>query len=205
VIRGLDRKVVPTHEQGTRPTAAQEGRGTQNKRLRDLRAVGIVTLAVTQTWRPLVWWRLLKSRVRSGPYIPPHENGTIFGELSIDDDPRNVAQVRKWITRRIEATITFPLFIGSEALDDVVLCASETVTNALVHGVAPVTIELLYTIHVIRVEVTDTGHGTPAVPPNGEPLATHGRGLGEIVESLACEWGHFVTDGGLTVWFEVEY
>lgn len=92
----------------------------------------------------------------------------------------------------------------SRRTDDVLLCVSELVTNALLHGAPPgrgfriflsLTVDLL-----LRVEVHDSGDGTPSVQHSGE-RAEMGRGL-LIVEALADKWGVGERDPGKIVWCE---
>ncbi|BFO16619.1 hypothetical protein SHKM778_30070 [Streptomyces sp. KM77-8] len=73
--------------------------------------------------------------------------------------------------------------------DDVLLCVSELATNALLHGVPAdrgFLLRLLPYAESVRVEVHDSGGGTPAVPDH-EPDES-GRGL-MLVGALADTWG----------------
>ncbi|MEU7019840.1 ATP-binding protein [Streptomyces sp. NPDC046203] len=84
--------------------------------------------------------------------------------------------------------------------DDVLLCVSELTTNALRHGVPPGRgFRLVLFLHhpaLLRVEVHDSGDGTPAVrTPDGES----GRGL-QIVDALSDLWGVAERDPGKIVW-----
>jgi anti-sigma regulatory factor (Ser/Thr protein kinase) len=87
-------------------------------------------------------------------------------------------------------------------IDDVVLCASELVTNALLHGDPPIELEVNTSPAAIRVAVHDCGGGT--VELRRAALAgTAGRGL-HIIESIASRWGTNPRRGGKTTWFELE-
>ncbi|MFH8841480.1 ATP-binding protein [Streptomyces sp. NPDC017868] len=86
--------------------------------------------------------------------------------------------------------------------DDVLVCVSELATNALLHGVPP---GRGYRLHLylerpgpLRIEVHDSGDGTPAVR---EPSDELGRGL-LLVEALADRWGVGARDPGKIVWCE---
>ncbi|MFI8913974.1 ATP-binding protein [Streptomyces sp. NPDC053513] len=86
--------------------------------------------------------------------------------------------------------------------DDVLVCVSELATNALLHGVPP---GRGYRLHLylerpgsLRVEVHDSGDGTPAVR---EPSGESGRGL-LLVGALADRWGVGARDPGKIVWCE---
>lgn len=79
---------------------------------------------------------------------------------------------------------------GAARLDDVLLCASELATNALVHKVPPgrgyqVRLLLREEGRALRIEVHDSGGGEPGVR---EPDGESGRGL-LLVAALADRWG----------------
>ncbi|OKJ37649.1 ATP-binding protein [Streptomyces sp. CB01580] len=91
--------------------------------------------------------------------------------------------------------------------DDVLLCVSELVTNALLHGVPPgrgyqVSMQLEPTDDILRVKVHDSGDGkvgpADAAP---EPDAEGGRGL-LLVAALADKWGVGERNPGKVVWCE---
>ncbi|WP_236075530.1 ATP-binding protein [Streptomyces coffeae] len=90
----------------------------------------------------------------------------------------------------------------AERADDIRLCASELVTNALVHGASDgghvlVHVELHDT--TLRLEVHDAGDGTPA-ERSPEDTADDGRGL-LLVSALADQWGVEARQGsGKCVW-----
>ncbi|MFJ1845362.1 ATP-binding protein [Streptomyces sp. NPDC088146] len=93
--------------------------------------------------------------------------------------------------------------------DDVLLCVSELVTNALLHGVPPgrgfrLQLRLEPVDGVLRVEVHDSGDGE--VGPAGAdpaPDAEGGRGL-LLVAALADKWGVGERNPGKVVWCEFE-
>ncbi|WP_329124260.1 ATP-binding protein [Streptomyces sp. NBC_01465] len=86
---------------------------------------------------------------------------------------------------------------------DILLCVSELVTNALVHGVPPGRGFLLRVLPYeggVRVEVHDSGDGVPAIPrPDAD--ADGGRGL-LLVEALSDKWDVGERDPGKVVWCE---
>ncbi|MET9295577.1 ATP-binding protein [Streptomyces sp. NPDC003077] len=97
---------------------------------------------------------------------------------------------------------------AGERAEEVLLCVSELVTNALVHGVPPgrgFRLQLWVTGDgALRVEVHDSGEGRPragAVPAGAEEEA--GRGL-MLVEALADKWGVGERAPGKIVWCEFE-
>ncbi|MET9362874.1 ATP-binding protein [Streptomyces sp. NPDC006632] len=87
--------------------------------------------------------------------------------------------------------------------DDVLLCVSELVTNALLHGVPPGRGFLLRMGlcdgAVLRVEVQDSGAGVPGIAKGADAGAEGGRGL-LLVEAVADKWGVGERDPGKTVW-----
>jgi len=93
---------------------------------------------------------------------------------------------------------------------DLVDCAefgvSELVSNALFHGVAPVTIRMRGTVDHPRVEIRDASTQPPLLPvplaldDEDEILLTVGRGL-SIVASVSDAWGADIDASGKTVWF----
>ena len=144
---------------------------------------------------------------------PPYKHvGTIFGVLDIRHDPREVSRAREWITRRINETITFPLCIARDGVENIELCASEVISNALIHadGGQPnntITIVMIYTVWIIRVEVIDPGSKLghePHIREIAPDSESGGRGL-KIVDALSEKWGHYADSAGRTVWFEMEY
>ncbi|MCI3278932.1 ATP-binding protein [Streptomyces cylindrosporus] len=85
--------------------------------------------------------------------------------------------------------------------DDLLLCVSELVTNALLHGVPPgrrLLFRLKYDGEVIRIEVHDSGTGVPRVADDADE---GGRGL-LLVSALADKWGVGERDPGKVVWAE---
>jgi anti-sigma regulatory factor (Ser/Thr protein kinase) len=87
-------------------------------------------------------------------------------------------------------------------IDVAELLVSEVVTNSIRHALAGGWVSVSRSAQRVRVEVTDTGGGTPT-PRQAEPHEPTGRGLA-IVEALADAWGVVEPEGrGKTVWFEL--
>jgi anti-sigma regulatory factor (Ser/Thr protein kinase) len=87
-------------------------------------------------------------------------------------------------------------------VDDVVLAASELVTNAIVHADTDIELAIHLDDQRVRIEVTD-GSLEPVVK-RATPVEQEG-GLGlVIVETLAARWGTEVVPGhGKCVWCEI--
>ena len=92
--------------------------------------------------------------------------------------------------------------VDGELYDNVVLCASEFVGNALRHGTPPVQLQLRRLPRTIVVEVHD---GSPNPPRAGTPAEDdydgRRRGL-QLVKLLSSRWGWRRTQRGKTVWCE---
>jgi anti-sigma regulatory factor (Ser/Thr protein kinase) len=103
------------------------------------------------------------------------------------------------LRNRIEAALPG---LGTQAVGDIQVVATELVTNAYLHGQPPVRFELVATAEgaVLRMEVTDTGPGTPRTEhPDVDTF--HGRGL-LLISKIATSWGVTRTADGKTVWAE---
>ncbi|ADP81992.1 SpoIIE family protein phosphatase [Pseudofrankia inefficax] len=125
-------------------------------------------------------------------------DGEILVDVSIDadSDARAVSRSR----RLVAATLS-----GAEpslrALQmDVALVAGELLTNALLHGAAPVTLRLLSTRLGLRLEVADA---SPVAPLRGRAGAESltGRGI-LILDEVATRWGTTADGGGKVIWAE---
>jgi len=86
--------------------------------------------------------------------------------------------------------------------DDVLLCVSEVVTNAVLHARSPREMTVTRDGDRLTVEVVD-GDATPPVRRDHDPTAPTGRGL-LILDRLTTRWGTRPTDHGKTVWFEFD-
>lgn len=86
--------------------------------------------------------------------------------------------------------------------DRILLATSELVTNAVLHGEGPVTLRAWLQGAPKRVEVSESGEGSPAPSRQHEVDDEGGRGL-HIVEVVSNRWGVTPSRPGKTVWFEV--
>lgn len=89
-----------------------------------------------------------------------------------------------------------------DRIDDIVLCVSELVTNAVVHAASSPRVVVQVRPAVIHVEVSDASDVLP-VPRDAEPNDTSGRGM-SILTGFSDRWGSLRrSGGGKTVWFDV--
>lgn len=119
--------------------------------------------------------------------------------LSLSQTPRAAADARRWVARVCRE-------LGR---DDLIECAelgtAELVANAILHGMAPISVRVRGTATHPRIEVLD-GSSLPPVPSSTTPdpdefLATFGRGL-TMVAMSAVAWGASIENNGKVVWFE---
>ncbi len=86
-------------------------------------------------------------------------------------------------------------------LDDVVLAATELVTNAVLHGRQPISVRVTQLPDRLRIAVHDT-HGVSPSFSLLDPTAFTGRGL-MVVSAVADRWGVEPDGTGKSVWIEV--
>lgn len=90
---------------------------------------------------------------------------------------------------------------GWPRLDDLLLCVSEVVTNAVLHARSAPTLTVAMDDARVRVEVHDTDP-SPPIRRHRSLLASTGRGL-LLLDDLADGWGTAPAAGGKVVWFEL--
>jgi anti-sigma regulatory factor (Ser/Thr protein kinase) len=119
--------------------------------------------------------------------------------LALDAGPRSVQDARRWVGEVCRE-------LGRDDLvDSAESGISELVTNALLHGAAPISVRIRGTVDHPRVEVLDGSRKPPTPNPRmtdeDELLSTVGRGLG-IVAMCSQAWGADLHADGKIVWFE---
>lgn len=128
------------------------------------------------------------------PQVPLHPD-----PLRLAAEPRSVQTARQWIYEQFSELGRHDLIECAE------LGISELVTNALLHGQAPIAVRLRGTKEHPRIEVTDGSSRPPVLtgPPDelDDLLATFGRGMG-IVARSSTAWGAAIERIGKVVWFE---
>lgn len=120
--------------------------------------------------------------------------------------PRGVRVARRWVDEVCTE-------IGRPELAECArLGVSELVTNALLHGSAPIELQVRGTHEHPRFEVRDSSTEAPVLPTAAEldldgsgghlddVLLTFGRGLGMVARSSSC-WGADLEPDGKVVWF----
>ncbi|MFI6458604.1 ATP-binding protein [Streptosporangium amethystogenes] len=134
--------------------------------------------------------------------VPPHpiraDNKTREACWDLPADPEAVGKARGLVR---EALTVWDM---SAVAENVTMVVSELVSNAILHGKAPITLALYQYGRVVRGEVTDHSTVWPNPDPAG-PEEEHGRGLA-IVTAYADRWGVVpASEGkqtdGKTVWF----
>lgn len=118
--------------------------------------------------------------------------------LTLGAGPRSVQDARRWVVDTCH-DIERP-----ELVECAELAVSELVTNALLHGEAPIQVRVRGTREHPRVEVRDGSPERPVLPSDEEDdddvLLTFGRGLA-IVGRCSDAWGAEIETDGKTVWF----
>lgn len=123
-----------------------------------------------------------------------------MGALAVNHDPANAAVIRQSIAADLSSRNVAPT-----AIDDIVLVASELVSNAVVHTTDQADAELDVVWEVqpdcVLIEVVDASPDLPRRRSTNE-TDTRGRGL-SIVAALALDWGVRRTAKGKQVWARV--
>ena len=118
--------------------------------------------------------------------------------LSLGGGPRGVQDARQWVVQTCR-DIDRP-----ELVECAELGVSELVTNALLHGEAPIQVRVRGTRQHPRVEVRDGSQERPVLPTeepeSDDVLLTFGRGL-SIVGRCSDAWGAEIERDGKVVWF----
>ncbi len=121
------------------------------------------------------------------------------GVHAVRDLPQDLLSVRE--ARRFLRDVL--LRWGLTQVEDAAqLVVSELVTNAITHAASDCQLRLSRSATTVRVEVADSGAGTPDPQPEN-PSGEHGRGM-HIVAVLSRAWGtESLGAGGKVVWAEL--
>jgi len=110
--------------------------------------------------------------------------------------PEAAGQARRLVAQACEAAQLPP-----DTCDSALLCTSELVTNAIVHGRSDVRLWVSTAPGLVRIEVGDDNSRHPHLQP-ADDGALDGRGL-FIVDLLTTRWGVRDDSIGKIVWFEL--
>jgi anti-sigma regulatory factor (Ser/Thr protein kinase) len=133
---------------------------------------------------------------RGGHAIP-----TVDLDLALTADCRQVAEARHRMSRHLDAR-----GIDGEVADNAILLVSELVTNAILHGEAPVAVRVQIPDDHLHVEVHDADSEATVLVPRAALLPQErlgGRGL-RLVDTLASRWGLAAYERGKCIWFEID-
>ena len=128
----------------------------------------------------------------------PLTDGALRADLTFPGEDWTVPPARQFIRNFTQRILGY-----SDAVNDVELCMSEILTNAIEHGLPDCSVTL-QVVHNGRLHVEVCSTPVPGMLPelHDELLAENGRGL-FLVRALATQWDwEKHDDGTITVWFE---
>lgn len=124
--------------------------------------------------------------------------------LELPDAPAAAGLARRFVSGCLDAAEPHL----ADLVDVAILLTSELVANALLHGLAPIRLQLRRWPGTVRIEVHD--HGSPFTAPAASAWSLtdeSGRGL-PLLDALATSWGSHTnrdTASGKTLWFELGF
>ena len=122
--------------------------------------------------------------------------GAARESVTLRPDPTSAREARRLVAR-----VCAEAGLPGELCDNAVLLASETVTNAVVHGRSEARLTVTADPTGVRVDVGDDNSRYPVVQAN-DPDALDGRGMA-MLQACATQWGVEAGRYGKVVWFEV--
>jgi serine phosphatase RsbU (regulator of sigma subunit)/anti-sigma regulatory factor (Ser/Thr protein kinase) len=134
---------------------------------------------------------ILVARVNQEPFA-----AAVHHRLGMDEPA--VSNARRVVTENLRSW-----GVPAETIDEVVLMASELVTNAFLHGRPPIELRLRSSGSEITFEVQDRAPYRPR-RRRAENDDENGRGL-QIVSILADRWGSRATGTGKSVWCSLAF
>jgi len=131
--------------------------------------------------------------------VPAREDPLRTATLQLTADPASAGVARRFLRGRLDQ---WEVTDGRE--DQVVLLASELVSNGVSHARSPMTLTLtLQPPGCLRIELRDDSPDALVVAP-APTYAEQGRGLA-MVEALSDHWGvQQLATCGKVVWFELD-
>jgi signal transduction histidine kinase/DNA-binding response OmpR family regulator len=125
--------------------------------------------------------------------VPDGTPAGISVSTRIDPEATSVPRARAFVSDTLRRW-----GIAGENADEIVLCGSELVTNAVLHGRPPIDLRMRLASRHLFLEVLDSGRLLPQ-KVTADPGDERGRGL-HIVDHLAGRWGTRPTSRGKAVW-----
>jgi DNA-binding NarL/FixJ family response regulator len=111
-------------------------------------------------------------------------------------DLRSAGEARRIVRETLDG------WTDEDRIDDIILCVSELVTNAVVHAGSSPRVVVHVRPALIHVEISDDSEAHPVMRGAG-PEDTSGRGM-SILSAFSDRWGSLRrSGGGKTVWFDV--
>jgi anti-sigma regulatory factor (Ser/Thr protein kinase) len=118
------------------------------------------------------------------------------GEIGLAGDPTSAREARAFVRMAMEGRVS------DETLEDLLLLASEMVSNVIRHARTPLTVSVEAHRTFVLITVTDGAVPFDAGPPPAID-AESGRGMG-IIASISRRWGVGDTPVGKSIWAEVD-
>jgi serine phosphatase RsbU (regulator of sigma subunit) len=119
----------------------------------------------------------------------------VLVDVAFPNEPDLVPTARRLVSRAVAGR-------DPRLVDAAELIVTELVTNAVLHGAAPVAVRLADTGEHVRIEVEDRSHRMPVIPQHSIDQMT-GRGL-SLVAALSSTWGvDPLPHGGKVIWADV--
>jgi anti-sigma regulatory factor (Ser/Thr protein kinase) len=118
------------------------------------------------------------------------------GEIGLAGDPTSAREARAFVRMALADRVS------AAVLQDVLLVASEVVTNVIRHARTPLTVNLEIHSDVVRVVVTDGAVPFGNRDAMADDDAESGRGIG-IIAAICRDWGVGDTPIGKSIWAEI--
>jgi anti-sigma regulatory factor (Ser/Thr protein kinase) len=107
----------------------------------------------------------------------------------------SAAEARQLVSR------VLPEWGLADAEEKVLLVVTELISNGVRHANTDLTLFVGFDGERLRIEVTDFDDRLPVVAPDSR--AHHGWGL-RLIGTLSTDWGTRVSEGGKTVWCDLD-
>jgi DNA-binding NarL/FixJ family response regulator len=119
----------------------------------------------------------------------------VEASLDLPQSLSSAHEARQFVTRYV---VEWNL---EDLLDDALIVVSELAANAVTHAESGCRIRLSLNDATLRIDVVDTGAGTPEPQP-ATWTEEHGRGL-HLVDALTTAWGLEIVPEGKLIWAEL--